>query len=36
MGYFRDTYIFSELNDRSLALAQSLKENDGKRAHFRY
>lgn len=31
LGYFKDVYIFSELNDRSLALAKSLKIADKKR-----
>ena len=30
-GFFRDTYIFSELNERSLALAKSLKKGDRRR-----
>lgn len=31
LGYFKDVYIFSELNERSLALAKSLKMADKKR-----
>lgn len=31
MGFFKDTYIFSELNKRSLTLARDLKKNDPKR-----
>ena len=31
MGFFKDVYVFSELNTESLSLAQSLKENDQKR-----
>lgn len=30
-GYFKDTYVFSELNDSALALARDLKANDKKR-----
>lgn len=30
-GYFRDAYIFSELNEKSLTLALSLKSHDSKR-----
>ncbi len=30
-GYFRNTYVFSELNESSLALAHSLLKNDKKR-----
>ncbi len=30
-GYFRETYVFSELNDRALALARDLKTNDKRR-----
>lgn len=31
MGYFNDAYIFSELNQKSLALARDLKKNDPSR-----
>lgn len=31
LGYKKDAYIFSDLNERSLALAKSLKQNDPKR-----
>ncbi len=31
LGYKKDVYIFSDLNERSLALARSLKQNDPKR-----
>lgn len=31
LGYFRNVYVFSELNDKSLALAKSLKGNDKRR-----
>lgn len=31
LRYFKDAYIFSEINDRSLALAKSIKKNDEKR-----
>lgn len=31
MGYFCDAYIFSELNQKSLALAKDLKQNDPSR-----
>lgn len=31
LGFFKNVYIFSELNDKSLALAESLKKNDKRR-----
>lgn len=30
-GYFKDVYVFSEINEKSLSLAYSLKANDKKR-----
>ncbi len=31
MGYWKDVYIFSELNEHSIALAESLRENEKKK-----
>lgn len=31
LGFFKNVYIFSELNDKSLALAESLKKHDKRR-----
>lgn len=33
-AYFKDSYIFSELNDKSLALARDIKKNNNKAAVF--